>query len=153
VGYGLDFGVTGKVVVQNLDGHSDAVLAGDTGLLYRNPGGFSAGVSTTNRQSQLAGYNLPVDLRMGAAYGFDRALRVPLTLTSDLNFDRTRRFYTQWMGGAEWRPFTRPNRSLCSSLMSAAAQHWLLVANIELVHLPSAGQLSAAPPSSPERRP
>lgn len=103
IGWGVVLGLTGRAVVQNLDGQNDTALAGDLGVLYHAPGGFSAGASTTSRQSSLGGYGTASALRLGASYQMDR-LGLPLTLESDAIVDRTGRFYTQWMGGAEYRP-------------------------------------------------
>lgn len=105
VGWGIVIGLTGRSVNQNLDGQSETALAGDLGVLYHGPGGFNAGASTTSRQSSLGGFGTASALRLGAGYRFD-GLGLPLTLESDGIVDRSGRFYTQWMGGAEYRPLS-----------------------------------------------
>ena len=75
---------------QNISNAWDSAFSANLGLLYQNESGFSAGAALLNAGQMLAGFSLPLQCSLGAAY------RLPLTGVSPDLTDHSATLCGQW---------------------------------------------------------
>jgi len=106
-GMGLSAGITGKYLMQNLDGTSSSAVSADLGAQWASEMGVSAGVSINNLVGQqLESNTLPSDVNLGLGYKFAEQ---PVMLGLDASIDRANGSSSnnRIHGGVEYSPISQ----------------------------------------------